>query len=817
MKKTFLAAATLLGLLLPFYCKAQVVAPARGGTGTGSIPSLGQVLVGQGNGTYAPQATATLGFVADLSGLTTTNLAEGSNLYFTQARARQALSETITGIDYSNSTGIFSLATGYSIPLTASIADWNTAFGWGNHATAGYIADGNTGWDNLYGLFDKDVDDTGDLTEGPNLFFTNTRARSAISLTTTGTSGAATYDSGTGVLNIPNYSTGSGSGNVGTSSAETSGNFPYWTSTGATPATLAGTSTLYYLSGNIGIGTTTPSERLEIAGDLAFSDDPTSIYAQGRRIMYVPDQASNQFIGSFFFGTGFAIGGSSLSTGGGGGGRYNMGFGGEALLSVTSGYQNTAMGYAALRNLTTGYNNFGMGIDALYYLQSGANNVSIGLDSAFTAADASTVTSVNQGVYIGNFASPATNGTTNEIAIGYNVMGNGSNSATLGNDSITKTILKGNLGLGTTSPFTKLSVAGSAYVGGNLTATGTVAFTGLGTGLLKSTSGTVSTATAGSDYENPLTFTYPVSRSANAVSLAFGTTTSNTWAGTQTFTSNPIFSGCADNRVITGTGSSAVTCESGLTYSSSGLSITGTVAIGGTVLDPNIILTTASNAVNPTAEMFGANFVRILSITSANSQNLTGGNFGVVASANAFNATGVLRGGRFEFQSSNTATVSNGYAADSLVYNVGAGTITNGVAYNATLQNLNASGVVSNFYGFRVESFPFNLGTVTNTYGFFVGDITTGTQTNTPYSFYASDADARNYLAGRTGIGTTTPNTTLSLFGGGLSLNPGATARPTCDASTRGMVWNTFGAAGVADTFAVCQKDAADAYSWVTK
>lgn len=40
-------------------------------------------------------------------------------------------------------------------------------------------------------------------------------------------------------------------------------------------------------------------------------------------------------------------------------------------------------------------------------------------------------------------------------------------------------------------------------------------------------------------YENPLTFTYPLQRTVNAISLAFGTTTDNTWAGTQTFTNLP--------------------------------------------------------------------------------------------------------------------------------------------------------------------------------------------------------------------------------------------------------------------------------------
>lgn len=41
--------------------------------------------------------------------------------------------------------------------------------------------------------------------EGINLYFTNTRARTSVSLTTTGNSGAATYNNTTGIFNIPNY------------------------------------------------------------------------------------------------------------------------------------------------------------------------------------------------------------------------------------------------------------------------------------------------------------------------------------------------------------------------------------------------------------------------------------------------------------------------------------------------------------------------------------------------------------------------------------------------------------------------------------
>lgn len=46
------------------------------------------------------------------------------------------------------------------------------------------------------------------VTEGTNLYFTNARARSAINFTTSGNSGASTYNNFTGDLNVPNYTIG---------------------------------------------------------------------------------------------------------------------------------------------------------------------------------------------------------------------------------------------------------------------------------------------------------------------------------------------------------------------------------------------------------------------------------------------------------------------------------------------------------------------------------------------------------------------------------------------------------------------------------
>ncbi len=54
---------------------------------------------------------------------------------------------------------------------------------------------------------------TTNIAEGTNLYFTDSRARQAISLTTTGNSGASTYSNLTGILNVPDY-TLSGLGGV---------------------------------------------------------------------------------------------------------------------------------------------------------------------------------------------------------------------------------------------------------------------------------------------------------------------------------------------------------------------------------------------------------------------------------------------------------------------------------------------------------------------------------------------------------------------------------------------------------------------------
>lgn len=93
---------------------------------------------------------------------------------------------------------------------------------------------------------------TTNITEGTNLYYTDARARNAISLTTTGSSGASTYSSLTGVLNVPNY-TLAGLGGQPLSTNLTSLSGLTFVSTSFVKMTAAGTFALdtnTYLTGN---------------------------------------------------------------------------------------------------------------------------------------------------------------------------------------------------------------------------------------------------------------------------------------------------------------------------------------------------------------------------------------------------------------------------------------------------------------------------------------------------------------------------------------------------------------------------------------
>jgi len=133
----------------------------------------------------------------------TDEITEGStNLYYTDARARNAISLTDASGDgsltYDTLTGAFV----YTGPSASEVRSHFTA-GTGVTITAGEIA-ADTSVMATRSYVDTAVsnkDNTDEITEGvSNLYFTNTRARSAISVTDNGGDGSLSYNSGTGVI-----------------------------------------------------------------------------------------------------------------------------------------------------------------------------------------------------------------------------------------------------------------------------------------------------------------------------------------------------------------------------------------------------------------------------------------------------------------------------------------------------------------------------------------------------------------------------------------------------------------------------------------
>lgn len=210
-------------------------------------------------------------------------------------------SGTVTSVDVSGgTTGL--TTTGGPVTTSGTITLTGTLL----------VANGGTGSTTLSGIL------KGNGTSAVATAVPNTDYQVPVTLTTSGTSGAASFNGTT--LNIPQYqaagsyatfgylfpsnatstsiafngglsttyasttgisanficiltdcrtswpSGGGGSSSVGTSSTETANYVPKWTTTGATPALLAGTSMIYDSGTTVGIGTTTGTSILNVAG-----------------------------------------------------------------------------------------------------------------------------------------------------------------------------------------------------------------------------------------------------------------------------------------------------------------------------------------------------------------------------------------------------------------------------------------------------------------------------------------------------------------------------------------------------------------------
>ena len=502
--------------------------------------------------------------------LTSTDIAEGTNLYFTNTRARNAISAT-SPLVYSASTGIISIPTATS-------------------ATAGYLtaSDWST-FNNKLGAFSAQT---------ANSFYAGP---------TTGINALPTFRSiVVGDVPILNQNT-TGNAATATKLAATK-NINGVAFDGSADITIASTIANAVTFNSSGLGGTSPTS---FDGSLAKTISYNTIGASP-----LIGSSSLTTVGTITSGTwlGNVIGATK-----GGAGVVNGILKADGSGNVSAAVLGTDF-IAPFASQTSKY---------FYAAPNAANGV-----PTFRAVLASDIPTLNQNT-TGNAGTATKLAATKNIngvafdgsaditissnianAITFNSSGLGGTSPTSFDGSSAKTISYNTIGasplIGSSSLTTVGSITSGTWLGTAIDATHGGA--GNINGILKANgSGTVSAATAGTDFENPLTFTLPLLRSTNSISLSAATTGSN---GYLTSTDWNLFNGKQATMVagtgVTITGGNTVaigqTVASSASPTFTGLTLSGLNVAG-------IVTNTAAGILSTAATTGSGNIVRATSPT----------------------------------------------------------------------------------------------------------------------------------------------------------------------------------------------------------
>lgn len=149
-------------------------------------------------------------------------------------------------------------------------------------------------------------------------------------------------------------------------------------------------------------------------------------------------------------------------------GNRNTAYGYGSLSATTDKGNNTAIGFYSLYN-NTGSQNTAIGSESLFGNTIGIKNIAIGIDSGrYFGVGSSLNTSGNSSIFIGFDSRPLADSQTNQIVIGNDTRGKGSNTVTIGNSSVTDNYFNGKINLNTGS---NASAGNATLIGGTVTVT----------------------------------------------------------------------------------------------------------------------------------------------------------------------------------------------------------------------------------------------------------------------------------------------------------------------------------------------------------
>jgi hypothetical protein len=125
-------------------------------------------------------------------------------------------------------------------------------------------------------------------------------------------------------------------------------------------------------------------------------------------------------------------------------GSNNSAFGREALGSNVTQNNNSAFGNYTLSFLDIGINNTAFGAVGLTNLRTGSNNTALGASAGrFISGGVTSASNIDNSIFIGQNTKALADAQTNQIVIGYNETGLGSNTTILGNSSTVTTAVRG--------------------------------------------------------------------------------------------------------------------------------------------------------------------------------------------------------------------------------------------------------------------------------------------------------------------------------------------------------------------------------------